>query len=95
MITKQRHKMKGNKTHLHYSESHLIWKKQTSIKFFPWLSEQMVHNHNRDVSGRNCHWHIRADARFYCLFMLCLDIVYNLYKYADDICLLLNTAIQG
>lgn len=48
--TQSRHKMKGNKAHLHYSESHLIWKTQTSIKFFPWLSEQMAHNHNRDVS---------------------------------------------
>ncbi len=81
--------------YLHYSESHLTWKIQTSIKFFLQLSEQMAHNRKLDVSGRNCRWHIRADATFYCLFMLCLDIVYNLFEYTDDICPLLNPAIQG
>ncbi len=81
--------------YLHYSESHLTWKIQTSIKFFLQLSEQMAHNRKLDVSGRNCRWHIRADATFYCLFMLCLDIVYNLFEYTDDICPPLNPAIQG
>lgn len=86
--------MKGNKAHLHYSEYILFGKHKHQLNSSRG-SLSKWHITITEMCLRNCQWHIRADATFYCLFMLCLDIVYNLYMYADDICLLLNPAIQG